>query len=94
VVGDLDELLPRQPSGADADPDAVTPDQIVDVGLDAVAGLVRKAAQMREAHGFGRPEPEPTGPSGQRPAPVRLVRRLGRRGVAVARRLKKKAPLT
>ncbi len=94
VVGDLDELRPRRASAAGADPDAVTPDEIVEVGLDAVAGLVRKAARMREAHGFGRPEPEPTSPPERGPAPVRRVRGLlGRGGNAVARRLKK-APFT
>ena len=94
VVGDLDELLPRRAGGTRADPDAVTPDEIVEVGLDAVAGLVRKTARMREAHGFGRPDPEPTSPPVHRPDPVGLVRRLGRGGAAVARRLKKKASST
>jgi len=53
VVGDLDDLVPSQPVDGGSDPDRVAAELLVDVGLDALAGLVRRAVRLREAYGFG-----------------------------------------
>ncbi len=87
VVGDLDELLPPHPGAGVARPDDVTAAELVEVGLDALAGLVRKAASMREAHGIGvearAPAPAEDTPS----SPVgRAARLLRRAGAAITRR--------
>ncbi|CAN5897646.1 hypothetical protein BH20ACT6_BH20ACT6_06260 [soil metagenome] len=79
VVGDLDDLLPSQPGAAGGDPDQVAADLLVEVGLDAVAGLVQRAVRMRNAHGRGNvpqaPQQRAGGLRGRLIAAGRAVRR-------------------
>ncbi len=87
VVGDLDELLPRDPGAGAVGPDDATAAELVEVGLDALAGLVRKAATMREEHGIGV-EARPPAPADSPPTSTvgRAARLLRRAGAAITRR--------
>lgn len=88
VIGDLADLVPTPPSEdsrSQTPPDETPPDELVEVGLDAVAGLVRRAVQMRTAHGVGgAPRARRRRPSGPRA-------RLGAVAKAVLRTVKKGA---
>ena len=70
VVGDVADLVPTPPSEGSrrqTPPDQTSPDELVEVGLDAVAGLVRRAVQMRTVHGLGgAPRARQQRPSGPR----------------------------
>ncbi len=58
---------PSEGSRRQTPPDQTSPDELVEVGLDAVAGLVRRAVQMRTVHGLGgAPRARQQRPSGPR----------------------------
>jgi len=92
VVGDLDELVPPGPGDATANPDATSDAALTAVGVDALAGLVRYAARMREQHGFGidaqapRTDAEHGSGAASAVGPRRAARLLRRAGAAVTRR--------
>ncbi len=89
VVGDLDDLVPATPGLVRPDPDQTTPEEILEVGLDVLSGLVGEAVRMRAAHGIGSDAAAPRRPAGDQPeraAPPALGRRLGPRLVRRAGR--------
>ena len=85
VAGDLAELVPAGPGEPSRHPDDTTGADLAAVAIDALAGLVRATAELREAHGVGVeaaadvPSDHPVG---------RAFRRLRRGGAALARRVR------
>ncbi|CAA9342057.1 MAG: hypothetical protein AVDCRST_MAG29-1639 [uncultured Nocardioidaceae bacterium] len=76
VVGDLAELVPQRPRSAPVQPDETSGAELVDVALDALAGLVARTAELRGSHQGSAKDALP-----------RLAGRLRESGTALGRRL-------